>query len=737
MHPLDVAVLVAYLAGIVLFGAYFSKSHHSIQDYFVSGKTIPWWAILGSIVATETSTVTFISVPGYAYSTNFTFLQLVMGYMIGRLAVSFLFIPAYFKGELLTVYQLLGERFGGGVKRLASGVFLLTRSFADGFRLFATGLVLAAVLRAMPRMDDLSRAWFPSADPTYTILILSVIVMGIATVIYTYHGGMTAVIWTDVVQLVVYLIGAAAAAAILLRLIPGGWSEVQAVGAAAGKFRLFDFTLTLTKGYTFWSGVVGGAFLTTATHGTDQLMVQRYFCASGPGPARKALLWSGALVFAQFVLFLLIGAMLFVYYTHHAPADIAAFTQNGRVQTDRIFPYFIVQHLPVGIVGLVLAAIFAAAAGADGGIRRRADRRRDCGDLDLQPRRRRSARDCVVHQWRHPRRLLPRHLYEPRGSARRVHRDRRRREHHAGREAEHGRLVAVVRAHRLDGDVLHRPRRIILPAGGSRKVLRPSFVIGFDAASEILRQGIRDGAFPAASVEIGRAAGALWGHAFGALTYDRDAPPATGDTIFDLASLTKVIATTTLAMRAIDDGLLSLDETLASRLPEWRGHDREIVTIRDVLAHASGLPAYLPFFRDHTGRAEFEPAICRMPLEYTPRSQSVYSDLGFILLGFILQDVRSQASHGRLDPSTTLAAQFRRIASYLTSDPLAFNPPRAWREHTAPTEVDPWRGRLLAGEVHDENCWALGGAAGHSGLFGTAAAIGAFARAALRTIRGD
>jgi SSS family solute:Na+ symporter len=361
VHPLDAAVLVAYLAGIVVFGAYFSKSHHSIQDYFVSGKTIPWWAIMGSIVATETSTVTFISVPGYAYSTNFTFLQLVMGYMIGRLAVSSLFIPAYFKGELLTVYQLLGDRFGGGVKRLASGVFLLTRSFADGFRLFATGLVLAAVLRAMPRIDELSQSWFPSADPTYTILILSVIVMGIATMIYTYHGGMTAVIWTDVIQLIVYLIGAAAAAVVLLRLIPGGWTEVQAVGGAAAKFRLFDFTPGLTKSYTFWSGVVGGAFLTTATHGTDQLMVQRYFCASGPAPARKALLWSGLLVFAQFVLFLLIGAMLFVYYTQHAQGDIAAFTQNGRLQTDRIFPYFIVQHLPVGIVGLVLAAIFAAA----------------------------------------------------------------------------------------------------------------------------------------------------------------------------------------------------------------------------------------------------------------------------------------------------------------------------------------------------------------------------------------
>lgn len=361
MHPVDAAVLVVYLAGIVVFGAYFSKSHHTVQDYFVSGKTIPWWAIMGSIVATETSTVTFISVPGYAYGSNLTFLQLVMGYMIGRVAVSALFIPAYFKGELLTVYQLLGDRFGGGVKRLASSVFLFTRSFADGFRLFATGLVLAAVLRAMPRMDGLSRAWFPSADPTYVILILSVVIMGIATIIYTYHGGMTAVIWTDVIQLVVYLVGAAIAAVILLRMIPGGWSEVQSVGEAAGKFRVFDFTFSLTRGYTFWSGVIGGAFLTTATHGTDQLMVQRYFCADTEQSARKALLWSGALVFAQFVLFLLIGVMLFVYYTQHAQADIVEFMRDGRLQSDRIFPYFIVRHLPVGVVGLVLAAIFSAA----------------------------------------------------------------------------------------------------------------------------------------------------------------------------------------------------------------------------------------------------------------------------------------------------------------------------------------------------------------------------------------
>jgi solute:Na+ symporter, SSS family len=361
VHPADLVVLVLYLGAVVLFGAYFSKSQSTIQDYFVSGRNLPWWAIMGSIVATETSTVTFISIPGFAYANNLTFLQLVMGYMVGRLVISAIFLPAYFKGELLTVYQLLGERFGGGVKRLASGVFLLTRSFADGFRLFATGLVLAAVLRAMPRTDELLQAWLPGLEPTWALLMISVSIIGLATMLYTYYGGMTAVIWTDVVQLSVYLVGALIAAGILLREIPGGWAEVQAVAAPAGKFTLFDFTLSLTQNYTFWSGFIGGAFLTTATHGTDQLMVQRYFCARSAGDARKALLWSGVVVFLQFVLFLIIGVMLFVYYTQHAPGEVAEFMRDGRIQTDRIFPYFIVRHLPVGIVGLVLAAIFAAA----------------------------------------------------------------------------------------------------------------------------------------------------------------------------------------------------------------------------------------------------------------------------------------------------------------------------------------------------------------------------------------
>lgn len=361
MQLLDLLVLVGYLAGIIGLGAWFSRANRTLQDYFVSGQSLPWWAIMGSIVATETSTVTFISIPGLAYTTDLTFLQLVMGYMVGRVAVSVLFLPAYFRGRLLTVYQLLRQRFGGGVTRLASGVFLATRTFADGFRLFATGLVLAAVLRAMPATDDLAGRILPGVDPTYTILVLAVLVIGLATILYTYYGGMTAVIWTDVIQLAVYLVGAIIAAGVLLQSIPGGWSEVRAVGGSAGRFRVFDFGFDLTRGYTFWSGLVGGAFLTTATHGTDQLMVQRYFCARSEGDARKALLWSGAAVFAQFVLFLLIGVMLYVYYTQHAAGEIANFTRDGRLLTDRIFPYFIVRHLPTGVVGLVLAAIFAAA----------------------------------------------------------------------------------------------------------------------------------------------------------------------------------------------------------------------------------------------------------------------------------------------------------------------------------------------------------------------------------------
>jgi CubicO group peptidase (beta-lactamase class C family) len=249
----------------------------------------------------------------------------------------------------------------------------------------------------------------------------------------------------------------------------------------------------------------------------------------------------------------------------------------------------------------------------------------------------------------------------------------------------------------------------------------------FDVARGLVAGGVRDRAYPAACVEVGRRDVVLWREAFGTLTYDSDAAPTDTSTIFDLASLTKVLATTTLTMRAVDRGALDLDQPIAAHLSSWRGPDREMVTMRDLLAHCSGLTAYLPFFTDHNGRIEFEAAICQLALEYAPRSQSIYSDLGFMLLGFLLED----------SADASLAAQFHSIEGLVAPEPLVFGPPKAWRNRTAPTEVDRWRGRLLVAETHDENAWALGGAAGHAGLFGTVGAVGRYARLVLETFTAD
>lgn len=245
-----------------------------------------------------------------------------------------------------------------------------------------------------------------------------------------------------------------------------------------------------------------------------------------------------------------------------------------------------------------------------------------------------------------------------------------------------------------------------------------------ERAQLILRDAIAARAFPAAVVEVGTHRDLLWREAFGTLFYDATASSATPDTIFDLASLTKVIVTTTLVMRHVEAGVLKLDEPVARRIPEWRGSDRETVRVRDLLAHSSGLTAWLPLFRDHSGRRDFQHAIATLPLEYQPRTQSIYSDLGFILLGFILEDA------GRLP----FADQGTALMRAMSLEPIMFRPPVSWRARTAPTELDPWRGRLLVGEVHDENCWALGGVAGHAGLFGSAAAVGQFARSVLQTL---
>jgi SSS family transporter len=344
VRPFDLLIVLGYLVGVVAAGAFFARRQKTTAQYFLGGRHVPWWAISASIVATETSTITFISVPGLIYSRggDFAFLQLVFGYLLGRVVISVLLIPSYFRRELLTVYQLLQARFGGAVKALAAGLFVTMRTIADGVRLLLTAFVLAAVYAA-----------FSGGAGVDAVVVGSILVIGIVMILFTYFGGMEAVIWIEVVQLGIYVTGAVAAGVVLLSKIPGGWDTARALGDAYGKFRLFHFEWDFTKPFTFWAGLIGGCFLTMSTHGTDQYLVQRYLCTDKPRKATAALLTSGIVVLAQFTGFLLIGLLLFAFYR--------PFEHGWALAGDRVFPDFITRHLPSGLSGLVVAAIFAAA----------------------------------------------------------------------------------------------------------------------------------------------------------------------------------------------------------------------------------------------------------------------------------------------------------------------------------------------------------------------------------------
>jgi SSS family transporter len=330
----DYFVIGGYLVAITIFGSQFARFQKTTRDYFLTGRSVPWWAICFTIVATETSTLTFISVPASAYGGDMTFLQLVFGYVIGRVLVSVLFIPAYFRGELFTSYELLQRRFGPRVKNLSAVIFLATRALADGIRLFATALVISVV--------------------THVPVAWAVLVLGAAMIVYTVRGGASAVIWTDVVQLFVYVAGAMVVFGSLLAQIPGGWPEVVRTGLAAGKFRVIDLSAGLARPYTLWAGLIGGVALTLSTHGTDQFLVQRLLAARSPREAARGLVLSGVIVLAQFVLFLVIGVMLFTYYQHvPLPRPLA--------RNDELLPTFIVTALSHGAAGFIVAAIVAAA----------------------------------------------------------------------------------------------------------------------------------------------------------------------------------------------------------------------------------------------------------------------------------------------------------------------------------------------------------------------------------------
>ena len=335
----DLLIIAVYLAGITLFGLRFRKRQRSMRDYFLADRNIPWWAISLSIVAAETSTLTIISIPGLAYDSNLTFLQVVMGYVVGRIIISFVLLPHYFRGDLYTAYQLIERRFGPQLRTVTAGLFLLTRAAAEGVRVYAVSIVVGIALG--------------------TGEITSIAVITILTLIYTFEGGLAAVIWTDVVQTFIYVGGTLVGLVTILHLVPGGWPSVHAIADNLHKLRILDTPinlrfpyLDLSKPYTLWAGIIGGAFLTTASHGTDQLIVQRLLAARNQKQSVLALLSSGIAILFQFALFLVVGVMLYAYY--QVPSAVFG-------KADRIYPTFIVSKMPHGISGLLIAAILAAA----------------------------------------------------------------------------------------------------------------------------------------------------------------------------------------------------------------------------------------------------------------------------------------------------------------------------------------------------------------------------------------
>jgi SSS family transporter len=335
VRSLDYVIIAVYLIGIAVFGIISGGKQRTVKDYFLGSKIVPWWAICFSIVAAETSTLTFISIPGLSYLTNLNFLQVTFGYLIGRIIVATLFLPAYYKGEIKTAYTFLESRFGNKTRNYASIVFLFTRTAADGVRLFATAIPLKLLLN----ID------YPVA----------IIIVALVSLVYTYTGGVRGVIWVDVIQMFIYIFGALLAGYYILNLVPEGWNSVLYAASEGNKFQIFNmgFSGTIkqffTTPYTLIGGLLGGAFLSMASHGTDQLIVQRLLAAKNLKESKKAVIGSGIIIIFQFLIFLVLGVMLFAYY--------------GRIdlKPDEIFPHFIINVIPSGASGLIIAGLFAAA----------------------------------------------------------------------------------------------------------------------------------------------------------------------------------------------------------------------------------------------------------------------------------------------------------------------------------------------------------------------------------------
>lgn len=338
MRSVDIIVIVGYLIAMPVVGILLSGRQRTSQDYFLGSRKLPWWAVSFSVVATETSTLTVISVPTVAYLGTFTYLQLAIGYLIGRVVVAFVLLPKYYAGNFVSAYGYLGQRFGTRLQGTASVTFLVTRLLADGLRLFATAIPVKVMFDAF------------GMNLAYWQIIAG---LALLTVVYTYFGGIRAVVWVDVIQMGVYVGGAILAAFVLSSKLPGDWF---ATAMGDDKFQLFDFESSIvTNQYSFFTAVLGGAVFAMASHGADQLMVQRLLACRDLRDSRKALISSGFIVALQFALFLFVGTMLWAFYKGVEPS------QMGMNSDDELFPTFIVNELPPGLAGLLIAGILAAA----------------------------------------------------------------------------------------------------------------------------------------------------------------------------------------------------------------------------------------------------------------------------------------------------------------------------------------------------------------------------------------
>lgn len=333
---LDIAILIFAFASAIVIGLRFRDQDKSIEAYLLGDRNLPWWAILGSIVATETSTATVLSVPGYGYGeTRLKFLQLAMGFIAGRILVVRFLLPGYFDGKLLSAYEVLGTRFGEWTKKGASLLFLVTRNLGDGLRLYLAAMVLQKL------------AGWP--------LTWSAFVIGGVTILYTFFGGMRSVVWNDCVQFVIYMAGSIAAVFVIVAYLPNGWQSFLEFANKDHYLDAIDWSCSLSDPFNLWAGLIGGATLSLGSHGTDQMMVQRYLSARSQRDAGRAILLSGVVVFAQFALFLFIGMLLACYYSTQE--------QNPAIKNDEIFAHFMIYTFPknTGLIGLMLAAILAAA----------------------------------------------------------------------------------------------------------------------------------------------------------------------------------------------------------------------------------------------------------------------------------------------------------------------------------------------------------------------------------------